>query len=157
VQATVTPFPDVPENHGRSRHQPAGRRRLHQGYPNGKFEGARPMTRYEVAYLVSEAVSSLKDAIATGGHASQPDIDALKKLLATFGTEVADLQTASRASSRRRRPLGSGQRAPSSDRCDSGAGQRDSRDGRTRTASASKISSAPGRLASSRKSGARCR
>jgi len=93
VQSTVTPFPDVPENHWafEAISQLAADGYI-KGYPNGKFEGARPMTRYEVAYLVSEAVSSLKDSIATGGHASQPDIDALKKLLSTFGTEVADLQ-----------------------------------------------------------------
>jgi S-layer homology domain len=93
TMSAVTPFADVPENHWAF----AAIDQLAQdgyikGYPDGKFKGARPMTRYEVAYLVSQAVSSLKDRVAQGQTAEQADIDALRKLLTTFGTEVADLQ-----------------------------------------------------------------
>jgi len=91
--SAVTPFPDVPENHWAY----AAIAQLEQdgfikGYPDGKFKGARPMTRYEVAFLVSQAVTSLKDKVAQGARAEQTDIDALKILLAKFGTDVADLQ-----------------------------------------------------------------
>jgi S-layer homology domain len=91
--SAVTPFPDVPENHWAYQAlAQLAQDGLITGYPDGTFKGDRPMTRYETAFLVSQAVTKLKDEVAQGQHASSTDIDALKKLLATFGADVADLQ-----------------------------------------------------------------
>jgi hypothetical protein len=64
-----------------------------KGYPDGKFKGARPMTRYEVAALVARADTAIRQAIATGNQVKPADIAALKALLAEFGKEVKDIQT----------------------------------------------------------------
>jgi hypothetical protein len=91
--SAVTPFPDVAENHwAYEALAQLAQDGLIAGYPDGKFKGDRPMTRYETAFLVSAAVTKLKDEVAQGQHANSADIDALKKLLATFGADVADLQ-----------------------------------------------------------------
>jgi hypothetical protein len=63
-----------------------------KGYPDGKFKGARPMTRYEVAALVARADTAIRQAIATGNQVKPSDIAALKALLAEFGKEVKDIQ-----------------------------------------------------------------
>ena len=63
-----------------------------KGYPDGKFKGARPMTRYEVAALVARADTAIRQAIATGDQVKPSDIAALKALLAEFGKEVKDIQ-----------------------------------------------------------------
>jgi len=93
ADSAVTPFPDVPANHWafEAISQLAQDGYL-KGYPNGKFLGQRPMTRYEAAFLVNEAVSSLKDKIAAGQTAEQSDVAALRKLVSAFGPEIADLQ-----------------------------------------------------------------
>ena len=93
ADAAITPFPDVPANHWafEAISQLAADGYL-KGYPNGKFLGQRPMTRYEAAFLVNEAVNALKDRIAAGQTAEQSDIAALRKLVAAFSPEIADLQ-----------------------------------------------------------------
>jgi hypothetical protein len=63
-----------------------------KGYPDGKFKGARPMTRYEVAALVARADTAIREAIATGQQVKPADIAQLKALLAAFGAEVKDIQ-----------------------------------------------------------------
>lgn len=65
---------------------------LIEGYPNGKFEGNRPMTRYEMAVLVNRAVDKLEANIAAGQKANAADIAALKKLVDEFGPEIKAIQ-----------------------------------------------------------------
>jgi hypothetical protein len=91
--SAIAPFPDVPANHWafEALTQLAKDGYL-KGYPGGKFLGQRPMTRYEVAFLVNQAVSALKDRIASGQTADESDILALRKLVAVLGPEIADLQ-----------------------------------------------------------------
>jgi hypothetical protein len=93
AQAMTTSFPDVPANHWAydavSQLAASG---YIKGYPDQTFKGNRPMTRYEVAYLVAQVVQGMADKSALGQKASQADLDALKKLMAGFGTEVKDLQ-----------------------------------------------------------------
>ena len=63
-----------------------------KGYPDGTFKGQRPMTRYEAAYLVSQAVNGMKDAIASGRQIARADELALQKLVAALGDQVKDVQ-----------------------------------------------------------------
>jgi S-layer homology domain len=94
AQAMTTPFPDVPANHWayEAIGQLASSGYL-KGYPDDTFKGQRPMTRYEVAYLVNQVVQNMANKVAQGQQANQTDLDALKKLMAEFGNQVKDLET----------------------------------------------------------------
>jgi hypothetical protein len=59
-----------------------------KGYPDGRFNGNRPMTRYEVAVLAYRAVDQIEADITAGKAVSAADLDATKKLLAAFGQEL---------------------------------------------------------------------
>jgi hypothetical protein len=63
-----------------------------KGYPDGTFKGQQPMTRYEAAYLVSQAVNAMKNAIASGQHVDRSDELALQKLVAALSDDVKDVQ-----------------------------------------------------------------
>jgi hypothetical protein len=94
IAADVTsPFPDVPANHWAyeaiAQLEKDG---YIKGYPNGTFGGNRPMTRYEVASLVNQAVQGIANQAASMQSAEQRDIDALKSLVAEFGNDIKDLQ-----------------------------------------------------------------
>ena len=86
-------FDDVPTSHwAYDAVQQLAQEGYIKGYPDGKFKGARPMTRYEVAALVARADTAIRQAIATGNQVKPSDIAALKALLAEFGKEVKDIQ-----------------------------------------------------------------
>jgi hypothetical protein len=86
-------FDDVPLSHwAYDAVQQLGQEGYIKGYPDGKFKGARPMTRYEVAALVARADTAIREAIATSQQVKPADIAALKALLAEFGKEVKDIQ-----------------------------------------------------------------
>ena len=103
-------FPDVPENHwayeALSRLKKDG---LLIGYPDGKFRGSRPATRYELAVAIhavyvnlkgvtdgldaqikalTDKVNNMKPSEAAGG-VSQADFDSLKQAVADLKTEIA--------------------------------------------------------------------
>ena len=51
--AMATPFSDVPANHWAYQYiQSLAADGLIDGYPDGKFKGDRPLTRYEMAVIV---------------------------------------------------------------------------------------------------------
>jgi hypothetical protein len=55
------PFSDVPEGHWAYMHvEKTAAAELVQGYPDGLFKGGQPMTRYEVAEVVSKLLSLLE-------------------------------------------------------------------------------------------------
>lgn len=91
--AQNNPFSDVPANSWAYQAVKAlAADGLIEGYPNGKFEGNRPMTRYEMAVLVNRAVDKMEANIAAGQKANAADIAALKKLVDAFGPEIAAIQ-----------------------------------------------------------------
>ncbi|OWY65489.1 S-layer protein [cyanobacterium TDX16] len=65
------------------------------GYPNGKFLGNRPLSRYEFAAALSTAVRQLEGAIANGKpvQATQDDLATLEKLLQEYAAELKALQS----------------------------------------------------------------
>ena len=62
------------------------------GYPDSRFKGHRPMTRYEAAMLTYRAVEQIEAQIAAGNSVNQIDIDAVKKLMAEFANELKDVE-----------------------------------------------------------------
>jgi len=54
--ASATPFSDVPANHWAYQAiQSLAADGLVEGYPDGKFKGDRPLTRYEMAVIIATA------------------------------------------------------------------------------------------------------
>jgi hypothetical protein len=105
--ASATPFSDVPANHWAYQAiQSLAADGLVEGYPDGKFKGDRPLTRYEMAVLVARVIAKLQ---ANGaGYASKADLDKLQKLidalkdeLDSLGVRVTNLEDALDALDRR--------------------------------------------------------
>jgi hypothetical protein len=93
VAQSGNPFADVPTNSWAYQAVKAlAADGLIEGYPNGKFEGNRPMTRYEMAVLVNRAVDKLEAQIAAGQKQNAADIATLKKLVDEFGKELKAVQ-----------------------------------------------------------------
>src|SRR5665213_558701 len=59
-----------------------------KGYPDGKYKGQRPMTRYEAAVLAYRAVDMLESQITAAKAVEKSDIDAANKMMAAFGSEL---------------------------------------------------------------------
>jgi len=110
VSAMVAPafaqdnFPDAPENHWA--YEALGRLKkdgILVGYPDSKYRGARPATRYELAVAINAAYTKLKDmtddltkqisALSSklDGKANQSDLDDVKKGLDDLKAQVAAL------------------------------------------------------------------
>lgn len=96
VLAQDNPLKDVPPNHWAykavTQLQQDG---IVQGYPDGYFKGQRPLTRYEMAVVVARAMSKLESELANASTANQvkpEDIEALRKLVDEYGTELKDVQ-----------------------------------------------------------------
>ncbi|HZO93814.1 MAG TPA: S-layer homology domain-containing protein [Candidatus Baltobacteraceae bacterium] len=85
--ATATPFSDVPANHWAYQAiQSLAADGLVEGYPDGKFKGDRPLTRYEMAVIVARVIAKLQ---ANGaGYASKADLDKLQKLMDALKDEL---------------------------------------------------------------------
>ncbi|HEY4441044.1 MAG TPA: S-layer homology domain-containing protein, partial [Candidatus Elarobacter sp.] len=103
----ATPFADVPSNHWAYQAiQSLAADGLVEGYPDGRFKGDRPLTRYEMAVLVARVIAKLQ---ANGaGYASKADLDKLQKLidalkdeLDSLGVRVTNLEDALSALDRR--------------------------------------------------------
>lgn len=84
MTSTATPFSDVPKNHWALDYiQTLAADGIIQGYPNGKFDGSRNMTRYEMAAIIARAVSYVQ----TNG-ASASDMAKLQKLMDAYKDEL---------------------------------------------------------------------
>ncbi|MGA3038211.1 MAG: S-layer homology domain-containing protein [Vulcanimicrobiaceae bacterium] len=93
VAQSGNPFSDVPANSWAYQAVKAlAADGLVEGYPNGKFEGNRPMTRYEMAVLVNRAVDKMEAQIAAGQKQNAADIATLKKLVDAFSAELKAVQ-----------------------------------------------------------------
>ncbi|HLI97726.1 MAG TPA: S-layer homology domain-containing protein, partial [Candidatus Baltobacteraceae bacterium] len=93
VAQSGNPFSDVPANSWAYQAVKAlAADGLVEGYPNGKFEGNRPMTRYEMAVLINRAVDKMEAQIAAGQKQNAADIATLKKLVDAFGAELKAVQ-----------------------------------------------------------------
>ena len=88
--ASATPFSDVPANHWAYQAiQSLAADGLVEGYPDGKFKGDRPMTRYEMAVLVARVIAKVQASIPTD-YATKSDLNALSKKVDTLASK-ADL------------------------------------------------------------------
>ncbi|MGH7754934.1 MAG: S-layer homology domain-containing protein [Vulcanimicrobiaceae bacterium] len=93
--ALATPFSDVPANHWAYQDiQSLAADGIIDGYPSGKFEGNRPMTRYEMAVVVARAIAHVEEAGASKGDLAklQKLVDALKDELDALGVRVSNLE-----------------------------------------------------------------
>lgn len=92
MTAQAVPFPDVPEN---SWAYDAIRQLAADGYitgyPDGAFKGDRPMTRYEVSYLINKVITAMKNQIAQGQHPPSNDVALINKLAVSVGSDLKDL------------------------------------------------------------------
>jgi hypothetical protein len=88
-QATLaTPFSDVPANHWAYQYiQSLAADGIIDGYPDGKFKGDRPLTRYEMAVVVARVIAKLQENQGPKG-ASKEDLDKLQKLIDSLKDEL---------------------------------------------------------------------
>jgi hypothetical protein len=85
--ASATPFSDVPANHWAYQYiQSLAADGIIDGLPDGKFNGNRPLTRYEMAAVVARAIAKIQDGEA--GFASKADLDKLQKLIDALKDEL---------------------------------------------------------------------
>src|SRR5215469_18635849 len=93
--AHATPFSDVPKNNWALDYiKTLAADGIVQGYPNGKFNGSRDITRYEMAAIIARAVSYVE---ANGASASdeaklQKLMDAYKDELDSLGVRVSNIE-----------------------------------------------------------------
>ncbi|HMD03004.1 MAG TPA: S-layer homology domain-containing protein, partial [Candidatus Baltobacteraceae bacterium] len=86
--AKATPFADVPANHWAYQYiQSLAADGLIDGYPDGKFKGDRPLTRYEMAVIVARVVAKLQENIPRN-YATKEDLDKLQKLIDALKDEL---------------------------------------------------------------------
>jgi hypothetical protein len=94
--AQGNPFSDVPPNSWAYQAiKSLAAEGLIEGYPDGKFKGNRPLTRYEAAVLVNRAVDKIEARLSSVEGAEKvnaDDIAKLKKLVADFGPELKAVQ-----------------------------------------------------------------
>ena len=85
--AFATPFSDVPANHWAYQYiQSLAADGVIDGYPDGKFKGDRPLTRYEMAVVVARVIAKLQEN--TGKGPSKEDLDKLQKLIDALKDEL---------------------------------------------------------------------
>ncbi|MDP9025608.1 MAG: S-layer homology domain-containing protein, partial [Candidatus Eremiobacteraeota bacterium] len=86
--ASATPFSDVPANHWAYQYiQSLAADGIIDGYPDGKFKGDRPLTRYEMAVVVARVIAKLQENQGPPG-ASKQDLDKLQKLIDALKDEL---------------------------------------------------------------------
>ncbi|MBV9102544.1 MAG: S-layer homology domain-containing protein [Candidatus Eremiobacteraeota bacterium] len=82
----ATPFSDVPANHWAYQYvQSLAADGIIDGYPDGKFKGDRPLTRYEMAVVVARAIAKLQE---NRSPVSKQDLDKLQKLIDALKDEL---------------------------------------------------------------------
>jgi hypothetical protein len=109
LRARATPFADVPSaSWAYQAIASLAADGLIDGYPDGSFNGDRPLTRYEMAAIVARVIARIEAAGA--GTASKTDLDKLQKLidalkdeLDALGVRVTTLEDAVAALDRRTR------------------------------------------------------
>ena len=93
---TAAMFSDVPANHWAYQYlQQLQADGLVEGYPGGYFKGNRPLTRYEMAAIVSRAVKKLEGALAdaqTAQKVNAADIAAVRRLVDEYGDQLKAVQ-----------------------------------------------------------------
>jgi hypothetical protein len=88
--ALATPFSDVPANHWAYQYiQSLAADGVIDGYPDGKFDGNRPLTRYEMAVVVARTIAKLQENQGQGP--SKEDLDKLQKLIDALKDELDGL------------------------------------------------------------------
>jgi len=86
--ALATPFSDVPANHWAYQYiQSLAADGIIDGYPDGKFKGDRPLTRYEMAVVVARVIAKLQENQGPKGP-SKEDLDKLQKLIDALKDEL---------------------------------------------------------------------
>jgi hypothetical protein len=86
--ALATPFSDVPANHWAYQYiQSLAADGVIDGYPDGKFKGDRPLTRYEMAVVVARVIAKLQENQGPKGP-SKEDLDRLQKLIDALKDEL---------------------------------------------------------------------
>jgi hypothetical protein len=109
ARVRATPFADVPANHWAYQAIASlAADGLIDGYPDGSFNGDRPLTRYEMAAIVARALAKLDADGAASASKSDLDklqklVDALKDELDALGVRVTTLEDALAALDRRTR------------------------------------------------------
>ncbi len=84
----ATPFSDVPANHWAYQYiQSLAADGVIDGYPDGKFKGDRPLTRYEMAVVVARVIAKLQENQGAKGP-SKEDLDKLQKLIDALKDEL---------------------------------------------------------------------
>jgi hypothetical protein len=91
--ASATPFSDVPANHWAYQYiQSLAADGLIDGYPDGKFKGDRPLTRYEMAVVVARVIAKLQENQPKPYDGpSKQDLDKLQKLIDALKDELDEL------------------------------------------------------------------
>ena len=67
-----------------------------QGYPDGSFRGDRPLSRFEVAAILSRAIAYIEKQLANPATASgikPQDMDDMRKLISDFSTDMPYLRS----------------------------------------------------------------
>lgn len=89
---TPNPFADVPrDNWAYDAVQKLAADGILTGYPNQRFKGRQPMTRYEMAVLVNRAMVAVQSKMAASEQVDQANIDALRRLVDAFRSELKTL------------------------------------------------------------------
>ena len=90
--ASATPFSDVPANHWAYQYiQSLAADGLIDGYPDGKFKGDRPLTRYEMAVVVARVIAKLQENDKPYTGPTKQDLDKLQKLIDALKDELDEL------------------------------------------------------------------
>jgi hypothetical protein len=63
------------------------------GYPDGTFQGDRALTRFEFAAGLNACLRRIEALVAQGGGVTQTDLEAIRRLVREFQTELAALGT----------------------------------------------------------------
>ncbi len=63
------------------------------GYPDGTFRGDRALTRFEFAAGLNACLRRIEALVAQGGGVTQTDLEAIRRLVREFQTELAALGT----------------------------------------------------------------
>jgi hypothetical protein len=64
-----------------------------QGYPDGTFQGDRPLNRYEFAVVLNQILDKIKEQLETGELAQlREDLTTVKRLQAAYGEALEDLK-----------------------------------------------------------------
>ena len=90
--ASATPFSDVPANHWAYQYiQSLAADGLIDGYPDGKFKGDRPLTRYEMAVVIARVIAKLQENEKPYTGPTKQDLDKLQKLIDNLKDELDEL------------------------------------------------------------------